>query len=200
MTAPREAPKQINGLEASNASCDACLGVLRNPGSEFYYKRFHGILVACFSNHPLVAALAALPQAPVVMGLLDTSVSFCNLVARHPFSIITSNAEWVPILNESVENEFLSGHMRELWRGTVSSNLHVLELHDEENFQAIVDVIRAENQERLGSRYVILGCAGFSGLERRLNRIFEDRVVFIDPVLVGFQALLSSVSLLQAMR
>lgn len=73
-------------------------------------------------------------------------------------------------------------------------------IDDEANFQAIVDVIRAENIQRLGSRYVILGCAGFSGLEHRLNQIFERGVVFIDPVLVGFQALLGSVSVLQAMR
>ncbi|QLL31177.1 hypothetical protein HG536_0B00380 [Torulaspora globosa] len=203
MTGPSGAPPQIDGPEASSASCDACLAVLSDPRSEFHYARFEGLLVACFSDHPLVAALAALPQAPVVLGLLDASVSFASLAARGPFSIITSNVEWVKILDDSVEQQFLAGHVRRLglWRGTVSSNLQVLELHDEANFGAIVDVIRAENVDRLGSRYVILGCAGFSGLERRLNKLFEDRgVVFLDPIVIGFQALLGSASLLQAMR
>ncbi|QLQ78690.1 hypothetical protein HG537_0B00400 [Torulaspora globosa] len=200
MTGPSESPRQIDGVATSNASCEACLRVLTDPGSEFYYSRFDGVLVACFSDHPLVAALAALPQAPLVVGLLDACVSFAGL-ARKPFSIITSNAEWVEILDESVEREFLTGHLRSLWLGTVSSNLQVLELHDETNFQKIVDVIRAENVERLKSQYVILGCAGFSGLEHRLNKIFEPNgVVFLDPIVIGFQTLLSSLTILQAMR
>lgn len=201
MTGPPGAPRQIDGAETSELSCHECIRELADPGSEFYYEQFDGVLVACFSDHPLVAALAALPRAPVVLGLLDTSVSLVALAARAPFSVITSNCEWVEILDRSVQERFLTGHVREMqwWRGTVSSNLQVLELHDESNFEAIVKVIRAENVKRLGSKYVILGCAGFSGLQHRLNDVFrEEQVVFLDPIIVGFHALLSSVTLLSA--
>lgn len=198
MTGPAGAPRQIDGAESSAASCDACLRVLCDPQSQFHYARFDGVMVACFSDHPLVAAIAALPEAPLVVGLLDATISLVALAARAPFSIVTSNAAWGPILDASVQDRFLTEQVRaaHLWRGTVASNLQVLELHDESNFQAIVDVIRVHNVNRLKSRYVILGCAGFSGLERRLGVIFPQ-VVFLDPIVVAFHSLVNSVSLLR---
>lgn len=201
MTGPPTAPPQIDGLESSRQSCEECLPILTEPDSEYYYGRFDGILVACFSDHPLVEALNALPGAPLVLGLLNSCLSFVSLFPRGPFSIITSNAEWVEILDHSVEDKFLTGEViqKGLWKGTVSTNLQVLELHSESNFQSIVQVIRENNVERLKSRFVILGCAGFSGLQYRLNKIFQEQeVVFIDPIMLGFQALLANASFVKS--
>lgn len=198
MTGPDGAPPQIDGEETSRASSECCLPVLVDSGSEYYYKRYDGILVACFSNHPLVAALRSAADAPLVVGLLNSSLSFVSLFPSGPYSIVTSNAEWVALLDASVEAKFLTGEVRAggLWKGTVSTELQVLELHSEANFGRIVEVIRRENVERLGSKYVILGCAGFSGLQYRLNQMFPG-VVFLDPVLLGFQSLLSGASFLK---
>lgn len=199
LTGPAGAPAQIDGEETSRQSSEACLPLLLDSRSEYHFQRFDGILVACFSDHPLVEALTGVAGAPPVIGLLNTSVSFVSLLGAGAFSVITSNREWVEILDASVRAKFVTGQVRDngLWKGTVSSNLQVLELHSEDNFGQIVEVIGRENVQRLGSRYVILGCAGFSGLQYKLHKIFPE-VVFIDPVVLGFQTLLSSASFLQS--
>ena len=198
MTGPEGAPPQIDGEETSHQSCDACLPLLKDPESEYFYKRYDGIIIGCFSDHPLVEALTCLTDAPPVVGLLNSSLSFVSLFPSGPSSVITSNKEWVEILDASVEKKFLTGEARArgLWKGTVSSNLQVLELHSEENFGKIVERIRRENVERLGSKYVILGCAGFSGLQYKLKKIFPE-VIFVDPIILGFQTLLSSATFLK---
>lgn len=195
-TGPTSSPPQIDGRETSVQSMEACLPMLTNPNDALYYKNFDGILVACFSDHPLVHALNEVIKQEndnvVVMGLLDTSIHYCNMLNCQPFSIITSNKEWVPILNESVETKYLTSNVsnEKLWRGTISTDLQVLDLHSEANFLQIVRIIREENVKRLQSRIVILGCAGFSGLQDKLTREFkQEKIVFVDSVVVGLSVL-----------
>lgn len=200
MTGPAGSPPQIDGAETSVLSCQACLPLVEDPESPFYYGRFDGILVACFSDHPLAAAIQRLPGAPVVLGLLSCSVSFAALNLNRPFSIITSNEEWVAILNAQTE-KFLTKDVvdRKLWRGTVSSKLQVLQLHEPQNFQRIVERIQAENVTRLGSTAVILGCAGFSGLQYKLAALIGG-TFFVDPVVLGFRTLLTTANYLNEER
>lgn len=195
-TGPTDSPPQIDGRETSIQSMKACLPLLTDSTNPLYYKNFDGVLVACFSDHPLVHALnnyiRQKNDTVVVMGLLDTSIHYCNMINCQPFSIITSNKEWVPILDESVEENYLTTNVlnEKLWRGTISTNLQVLDLHSKESFDQIVKIIRRENVERLKSHIVILGCAGFSGLQNKLTNEFkQEGIIFVDSVLIGLNVL-----------
>lgn len=198
-TGPASCPSQIDGIEASLKSCRECLPVLTDSNSIFYYEKFDGILIGCFSDHPLVDKISSLPKSPLVMGLLNACISFVSLFPdiNKPFSIITSNKEWVDILDESVNEKFINRDLidKKIWKGIVATNLQVLDLHKSENFDKIVEIIKRENIDALHSKYVILGCAGFSGLQYKLNRIFEDEdVFFIDSIVLAIKALYSYAS------
>lgn len=198
-TAPPEAPRQIENNETSIKSTKVCFPILNDSTSEFYYQRYDGILVGCFSDHPLVTALSNQNKIDnhqtIICGLLDTSINYCNMLNKKPFSIITSNEEWVSILNKSVEDKLLNINRVEnnLWRGTVSTNLQVLDLDNPENLEQIISRIKNENVEKLGSDIVILGCAGFSCLKNPLTAAFNHEVTFIEPIYVGLNLLLQMI-------
>ncbi|EJS43244.1 dcg1p [Saccharomyces arboricola H-6] len=206
-TGPNTSPPQIDGQETSVQSMKACLPVLTDDkGSIYYFQKFDGILIACFSDHPLVTELkdvAAKEKSNVsVVGLLDSSIQYCNLVGRN-FSIITSNKEWIPILNASVQSKFLTGNTidKNLWKGTVSTDLQVLALHSPDNFQQIADIIRDENLRKLDSEIVILGCAGFSGLQNKLAKKFEkEGTLFLDTIEVGLEILITMIKFVRSQK
>lgn len=196
-TGPCESPMQISNFETSIQSLKACLPYLvGNSELPSYYQKFDGILVCCFSDHPLVDELINIAKqdnwnVPVV-GLLNSSIQFCTLLNDKTFSIITSNKEWVNILNESVTNNFISERIKRknLWKGTVSTDLEVLQLHSNENFEKIVSIIETENINRLNSDVIILGCAGFSGLKDNLTKRFAIKnIIFVDTVILGLNIL-----------
>ncbi|AET37285.1 Dcg1p Ecym_1027 [Eremothecium cymbalariae DBVPG len=182
-TGPHESPAQISGTKTSVQSCKACLPLLlkRVPldggsagssqdgsGEVFYFESFDAVVVACFSDHPLVHELTKrTEQSTPVVSILEGALNYAVSLGK-PFSIITSNEEWVQILNLSVPRVLKGYAGHRLWRGTVTSGLDVLQLHDTRNLRRIADVMRRENIERLKSTVVILGCAGFSGLEPAL--------------------------------
>lgn len=207
ITGPDASPPQIDGQETSIKSMEACLPLLVDDHeSVYYYKKFDGILIACFSDHPLVAKIkdrsAKEKDNVSVVGLLDSSIHYCDLIGRK-FSIITSNKEWVPILNNSVESKFLTGNTinKNLWKGTVSTDLQVLDLHSPENFQQIADIIYEQNIRKLDSEIVILGCAGFSGLQNKLAKTFEkDGTLFLDTIEIGLEILITMIKFINSQK
>ncbi|CCD25417.1 Dcg1p NDAI_0F00980 [Naumovozyma dairenensis CBS 421] len=197
-TGPPSSPSQIDGIETSLQSTKECLPYLIEPESKYYYQKFHGILVACFSDHPLVHELinfASKAEYDVpIIGLLNSSIQYCTLLENKNFSIITSNKEWVDILNKSVEENFITESIKkqQLWRGTISTELQVLDLHSKCNYQGIINIIKSENIERLKSKIIILGCAAFSSLTNDLTATFkQDNIEFIDTIILGINTLIS---------
>ncbi|SCW03002.1 LAFE_0G00782g1_1 [Lachancea fermentati] len=210
-TAPADAPPQIDGEKTSRESCEKCLPLLcaRQANRRAYFDTFDGVLIACFSDHPLVAALRARSEhgTPVV-GIFHAAMLEC-VAAGEAFSVITSNDEWVALLDAAVARLLgcgaptwpgkdgaggaagAAGAGLALWRGTVASGVPVLDLHDERNFQEIAGRVRRENVARRGSRVVVLGCAGFSGMERAFARAMppEQPVRFVDSVVAGLEML-----------
>ncbi|CAB4255202.1 similar to Saccharomyces cerevisiae YIR030C DCG1 Protein of unknown function, expression is sensitive to nitrogen catabolite repression and regulated by Dal80p [Maudiozyma barnettii] len=194
-TGSSEAPKQISGNETSLLSLNTCLPELTDPNGKYYYNNFDGVLIACFSDHPLVNALAMEAKEAnndtVIVGLLNTSISYCSLFQTKTFSVLTSNNEWKTILDESIEGKYLTNASKPLWKGTVPTNLDVLDLHDQNNYKAIADIIRSKNLGELKSNLIILGCAGFSSIHTKLQQTFKDdlTVEFIEPVTIGIETL-----------
>lgn len=196
-TGPSTSPNQISDIETSLQSRDACLPELINPNNINYFNNFDGILVACFSDHPLVQSLSEFAMQnhskTIIAGLLNTTISFCSLFGDRTFSILTSNNEWIDILNNAIEKNYLTKSSEKYWKGTVATNLEVLNLHDIQNYSEIVKIIEVENIQKLHSDFVILGCAGFSAIYEKLIRTFVDNeysVTFIEPVTMGIETLL----------
>lgn len=196
-TGPASAPPQIDGPESSRESTDACLPPLTEHDAASglpYFDTFDGVLIACFSNHPLVHELQSRSVAATpVLGIFHASIQYALSINR-PFSIITSNKEWVTLLDSAVDS-ILGGGRPVIWKGTVSSNVQVLDLHDPKLFDAIVKRIRSENVQALRSEVIILGCAGFSGLEGKFQSRFkaeEGVFQFVDSVVIGLELLAST--------
>ncbi|KAK5962997.1 Dcg1p PWA37_005453 [Arxiozyma heterogenica] len=116
------------------------------------------------------------------------------MYGNQSFSIITSNKEWVPILKKSVEKNLLTNYVlkNNLWKGTVTTNLQDLDLHDSKNFNFIAKKIERENLNKFKSKLVILGCAGFQGLIESLTSKFNNKVEFVDPIIINVRLLVFS--------
>lgn len=195
-TGSSTSPAQICDIKTSLQSRDACLPELTDPNNENYYDNFDGVLIACFSDHPLVQSLSEIANEnnskTVVAGLLNTAISFCSLLGDRTFSILTSNNEWIEILDNAVERKYLTKSSEKYWKGTVATNLEVLNLHDIRNYSTIAKIIEMENIQKLHSDIIILGCAGFSAIYEKLISTFSDseyNVKFIEPVTMGIETL-----------
>jgi Asp/Glu/hydantoin racemase len=102
-----------------------------------------------------------------------------------------------------VESKFLTGNTvnKNLWKGTVSTDLQVLDLHSPENFQQIAEIIHRENIRKLDSDIVILGCAGFSGLQNKLAKTFQrDGTLFLDTIEIGLQILITMIRFVNSQK
>ncbi|SCU96402.1 LADA_0H00716g1_1 [Lachancea dasiensis] len=208
-TGPPSAPPEIDGDKTSHDSARECLPLLcrRTAGAndKQYFDTFDGVLVACFSDHPLVRELLARTECSTpVTGIFHAAMTSCLSRPGTEFSIITSNDEWVELLDAGAER--LLGAPKPFssspcpFKGTVASSVPVLDLHNPKNLHAIAKRIYQENVTRLGTTTIILGCAGFSGMETLLGQeirsvaLHEDpesqlQVTLVDSVVCGIEIL-----------
>ncbi|SCV02868.1 LANO_0G00738g1_1 [Lachancea nothofagi CBS 11611] len=208
-TGPPDAPPEIDGEKTSYESARKCLPLLcertLDTQRKQYFDTFDGVLVACFSDHPLVHQLLAKTESSTpVTGIFHASMTTCLSRPGAAFSIITSNDEWVELLDAGAEK--LLGAPRPYagsccsFKGTIASSLPVLDLHNPKNLHAIAKRIYQENVRRLNTTTVILGCAGFSGMEQPLQQEIRNialehdsssqlNVTLLDSVVCGIETL-----------
>ena len=142
--------------------------------------RTDGILVCCFSDHPLVHSLRENVEIPV-MGIFHASLQAAWMV-DHKFGIVTTVKAWEPILEASVT----AAGMQDRSIGVVATGLGVLELESKP---------RDEVEQRIkecalpliakGAKCIILGCAGMVPLEKVLREVLPTNVELIDGVRFG---------------
>lgn len=229
-TAPSEAPLSIDDEETSDTSTAVCLPhilelckstastaalaggvqILSDTGS------FHGILIACYSDHPLIALLRAhLVDPPIhVLGILEASVAHALLLPQraplNKFGIITTGKAWEPVLERAVKS-FLGVTESERFAGVRSTGIGVLGFHGSDgsdgsdglgepngaNLADQVDTgVEKAVQELVKDRtgVIILGCAGMSGLEMSVKRVASRvgsgrAVLVVDGVRAGIHLL-----------
>jgi Asp/Glu/hydantoin racemase len=183
-TGPPEAPPEIDGPETSKKSTEACLpDLLKN-----YVDHYDGYLICCYSDHPLIYELRNHTEKPV-LGIFQASVIYAMSKSPSKFGILTSTSSWESILDTAVADFFGSVKIP-LFTGTVASNINVLKLGDPKYFKKLVE--KAQICVEAGSKTVLLGCAGLSGLEGKLEAEFQG-VRFIDSVKIGSELLNSLV-------
>lgn len=181
-TGPPEAPREIDGAETAHQSARACF-----PGVQKLLGAVDGVLVCCYSDHPLIYMLRKETSKPV-LGIFQASLSYATAQSPSRYGILTSTSSWEPLLDASVQ-DFFGGVTSPLFTGTVAANINVLKLNEPEYFDQLVQraaiVVRDHD-----SQVVLLGCAGLSGLEKKLEARFADRNVrFIDSVKFGAEML-----------
>jgi allantoin racemase len=138
-------------------------------------------VIACVSDHPTVYALREVTDKPVI-GIAEASLYFACMLGSQ-FSIVTTDEAWEPLLWQAVRHFGLA----ERCASVRSTRLPVLALESaspEETYQIILKASRLA-LEADGAEVICLGCAGMSGLDKRLEA--ELQVPVIDGVVAALK-------------
>ena len=216
-TAPSEAPLSIDDEETSDSSTAVCLPrileLCKSEASTAALAAVYGILIACYSDHPLIALLRAhLVDPPIhVLGILEASVAHALLLPQraplNKFGIITTGKTWEPVLEGAVKN-FLGVTESERFAGVRSTGIGVLGFHGSDGSDGLGEPIGANEADQVDAGVekavqelvkdrtgvIILGCAGMSGLEMSVKRIASHvgsgrTVLVVDGVRAGVHLL-----------
>jgi len=207
MTGPSSSPAAINNENEAQQSAEACLpGILERMGQP---DPPSAVLVACYSDHPLVSRLrreVARPSGFHVLGIFEASLNAAlkSIKPGEQFGIVTTGKDWEPVLTDGVlqylMNEGAEDAEPDSFAGVIGTGLGVLELHggDSGNVQTLM-AQAAKALVRRGARAICLGCAGMSGLEGAVeSAVNEERsrrkVAVIDGVQHGIKQLVALIT------
>ncbi|KAG8902680.1 hypothetical protein FRB99_004269 [Tulasnella sp. 403] len=193
-TGPDSAPPSINDSETSLLSETACL-----PELVALEKSYDAVLIACYSDHPLVKSLKAACAGKPVIGIFEASVCHALLLGRR-FGIVTTGKPWEALLSAAVSS-FMGANEGSLdapqrWRndrfaGVQSTGLGVLELHgaDPKEISKRIGDAAKRLVEVEGVDVICLGCAGMSGMEEAVKLSVGPNIHVVDGVKAGLELL-----------
>lgn len=197
-TGPPSSPPEIDGYETSKQSTEACFPELKDKVADY-----DGILIACYSDHPLIYKLKEITSKPI-LGIFQSTILYSlTYTPTNKFAILTSNHEWEKILDLSLY-EFFNGRLDkghydddiksklpQFAIPTLASNVNVLELKDPAKFKKLQG--KVDHLVDQGAKLILLGCAGLSGLDEKFGPLYPD-IIFVDSVKVGIQLLVALVN------
>ncbi|KAG9191413.1 hypothetical protein G6011_09501 [Alternaria panax] len=195
-TAP-SGPKSINNEDDARESVEHCLPALRRE-----LDKHDALLVACYSQHPLVPLLkeeAGIKNArKPVTGIFEASVA-TSLQLIHPeekFGIVSTGKVWEEILTEATIAFLGTGaDAGKRFAGVETTGLNATDLHDapaEEVRKRMKDAVkRLLKKGDIGA--ICLGCAGMAGMDRMVREACVEelgqekggRVAIVDGVVAG---------------
>ncbi|MDA8194824.1 MAG: aspartate/glutamate racemase family protein [Thermaerobacter sp.] len=151
---PRTGLPAIDSEDDAAISAEACWGELGdNPGP------WDGVIVACYSVHPLVERLQTTWQRPVV-GIMQASWWAAQRLGLTPY-IVTSSESWVSQLQRDLIGAGLAGRVSSIDRGVTAIV--------DDPVQAARALQKVLDEEKRGDVAICLGCAAMSGLETILS-------------------------------
>ncbi|KAI1737978.1 hydantoin racemase [Xylaria scruposa] len=166
-TAPPESPASINdGTDIKN-STEAVLGDFSTANN------YDGIVVACFSVHPLVSELQSREPATAVTGIFEASVLAAISLLRpdQKWGIVTTGKFWETHLSDGV-SAFLGAKTEggnAKFAGVQSTGLNASDFHHGVDPAVVRQKLKAATKRLLGAGHVsvvVMGCAGMAGLEQ----------------------------------
>lgn len=181
LTAPSSSPTSITSVTSSVQSAAAALPAVQ---SHIAQHRIDGILIACFSAHPLVPMLRELTTIPTV-GIMQSAILFASQIGGCP-GVVTTDQRWEPLLTHEIRAEGLD-HL--CGAGVISSGLAVLDLETlprAEVLKALADMSKYIVEHR-GADVIVLGCAGMVGLDAAIKDAVGNGVEVVDPVRCGLE-------------
>ncbi|KAL2152780.1 hypothetical protein VTH82DRAFT_5965 [Thermothelomyces myriococcoides] len=180
-TAPGESPKSINDGEDVQISRHVVIKDLEATG---LLRQYDAVLVACFSVHPLVGALAEQEgefDKLSVMGIFEASILTCLSLLRpnKKWGIVTTGKFWESHLTQGV-SQFLGTGSQDLGKfaGVESTGLNAGDFHGGVDPEVVRKKLR-EATDRLLSKgdveCVVMGCAGMAGLEEIIRSVALEK-------------------------
>lgn len=143
--------------------------------------QYDGFIIACYSDHPTVYALREITDKPV-LGIAEASMLMACMLG-YRFSIVTTNKEWEPLLNDAVQHFGLTARCASV-RSTGMPVLALETASPEETYQMILKASQAALQQD-GAEVICLGCAGMAGLDKQLEK--DLQVPVIDGVIAALK-------------
>ena len=167
---PAAGPRSIESIYDEVLSAPPTLEVLLHEA-----ENFDAFVIACYSDHPAIYAGREITTKPV-LGIAEASMLLACMVGR-TFSVVTTNAEWEPLLWDAVRHYGLA----ERCASVRSTGLPVLALEQsEENTRALILAAARRALAEDGAEVICLGCAGMAGLDKEMEA--ELGVPVIDGV------------------
>ncbi|KAG8950742.1 hypothetical protein FRC04_007161 [Tulasnella sp. 424] len=193
-TGPEGAPPSINDEETSVQSEQACFNVLKTQGQEF-----DAILVACYSDHPLVNSLRKQFPGKPIIGIFEASVAHA-LLRGSKFGIVTTGQAWEALLTKGVASFFgdeAPSTDPASWRngrfaGVASTGFTAIELHQAHPDEVSRKIGEAAKRlvEEEDADVICLGCAGMTGMEEAIRKgVSNQSIEIIDGVQAGVDLL-----------
>jgi allantoin racemase len=143
---------------------------------------FDGFVIACYSDHPTVYALREITDKPVI-GIAEASMYIACMLG-YKFSVVTTNDEWEPLLWDAVKHYGLAERCASV--RTTGMAVLALESDEEAEYKNVLDAAKMAMLED-GAEVICLGCAGMSGLDKRLEA--ELRIPVVDGVVGALKLL-----------
>lgn len=128
-------------------------------------EEYDAFVIACYSDHPTIYALREITDKPV-LGIAEASMYMACMLG-YKFSVVTTNREWEPLLWDAVRHYGLA----ERCASVRSTGMPVLALESaspEKTYEMIANAAR-QAIEADGAEVICLGCAGMTGLDKKLE-------------------------------
>ncbi|KAI0857356.1 hydantoin racemase [Xylaria cubensis] len=176
-TAPPDSPASINDGTDIKASTEAVLADF-NAASQY-----DGIVVACFSVHPLVSELQSRSQSnsTAVTGIFEASVLAAISLLRpdQKWGIVTTGKFWESHLSDGV-HVFLGANIdggNAKFAGVESTGLNASDFHHGVDPAVVRQKLKTATKRLLGAgdvTVVVMGCAGMAGLEEIIREAASE--------------------------
>ncbi|KIW68246.1 hypothetical protein PV04_04203 [Phialophora macrospora] len=170
-TAPYPAPTAIESTTDAIMSTEAVLRDLAKhaaPNGETV-QNFDGMIVACFSKHPLIDALRESYDVPVI-GIMEASVYVARMLGGRFGIVATAQRSRI-----KQDDDIAAYGMTHFYVGSEATHLGVLELESrpkEEVAKRVAHCARALVMK--GADTILLGCAGMVDMNRAAKDAVRD--------------------------
>ncbi|WWC70503.1 uncharacterized protein I206_104454 [Kwoniella pini CBS 10737] len=190
---PSTGPAGISDPATAQSSCEACMEEL--PG---LVDKYDGVLVACFSDHPLVPTLELYAKDKnlclSVLGIYHAGIATALLRTRGKFGIIATGSGIKTNLIEATA-KFLGSTTSDRFVGPITTDISVVELQEGDQVE-VERKMRSTTRDlvRKGAEVIILGCGGMCGMEPWIvdSAAEEGRQVqVVDGARMGFHMILA---------
>ncbi|RMZ81615.1 hypothetical protein DV737_g2450, partial [Chaetothyriales sp. CBS 132003] len=162
-TAPYPAPTAIESFTDAIMSTEAVLRDLAKHASSNgeTVQNFDGMIVACYSKHPLIDALRESYDVPVI-GIMEASFYVARMLGAR-FGIVTTTGR----AKFQQEDDVQAYGMSHFYVGTEATHLGVLELETRSREEVSKRIqIASRTLANKGADTILLGCAGLSEMIR----------------------------------
>lgn len=189
-TCPPTGPSAIEGRADAVLSAADCFRSLV-PLLEERTHSFDGFLVACFSDHPLVAMLCEEYSQPTI-GIMEAAL-YASRMCGHKLGVVTTSERSSELHSHSIADYGLVNFSV----GCETGHVSVLELESKPKEEVYAKLtVAAKRLVVKGADCICLGCAGMTGMYEAVSEavgMYRGEVMVVDGVTTGIQFLVALV-------